>query len=95
MPEKMVITLEQNVKNWTHHQKKIDGAKLRYSSDAVDVYYLKSCSCKSDHRDVAYQACIAVQALGLNCADLFGVIPEIPKRPAKVNPKQKRLTGLD
>ena len=89
--EKMVITLEQNIKSWTHHQTKLDGAKLRYASSAVDVYYLKSCACASDHRDVAYQACIAVQALGLNCGDLFGVAPIIPKRPKKVSPKQKRM----
>jgi hypothetical protein len=91
MSEKMVITLEQNAKSWTHHQKKIDGAKLRYSSKTIDVYYLKSCHCKADHRDVAYQACLAMQALGLNCGDLIGVMPEIQQRPKKVSPKQKKM----
>jgi hypothetical protein len=93
MVEKMVITLEQKSKSWTHHQTKIDGAKLRYSSVSVDVYYLKSCACASDDRDVAYQACLAVQALGLNCGDLFGVFPAVKKRPKNENPLQKRMFG--
>lgn len=67
------ITLEYSVGMWVHRVGQVSG-ELVYQSDECNVYLDKKCRCSKPKPSViAYQACIAVQGIGLSCGKLRGV----------------------